>query len=135
MPGMTASCEFLTLEKKDVIVVPSQAIIREGDKAFVRIKSKNPLKPDRREVKLGESGNEGTEILSGLEVGVEVVTAEIDLKKLREIQTKMEQAQQGGGLAGGNRGGPSGSRASGGGSGAGGGGGSRGGGGGGGGSR
>jgi HlyD family secretion protein len=135
MPGMTASCEFLTLEKKDVIVVPSQAIIREGDKAFVRIKSKDPLKPERREVKLGESGNEGTEILSGLEVGFEIVTAEIDLKKLREIQTKMEQAQQGGGLAGGNRGGPSGSRASGGGSGAGGGGGSRGGGGGGGGSR
>ncbi|MBN8690579.1 MAG: efflux RND transporter periplasmic adaptor subunit [Armatimonadetes bacterium] len=112
-PGMNATCEFLTLEKKDVIIVPQQAIKREGDKTYVLVKTND--KPKRVDVKIGEQGNEGVEILSGLEVGVEVVTAEINLAQMREIQARMQEVQQGGGLAGGQQGGRTQSRASGGG--------------------
>jgi HlyD family secretion protein len=101
LPGMTATCEFLTLEKKDVLLVPSQAVKHEGDKDYVDVKSSDPKKPSRVEVKVGEVGNEGTEILSGLKEGDEVVTATIDLAALRETQKKMQEAQEGGGLAGG----------------------------------
>jgi len=98
---MTATCEFLTLEKKDVLLIPSQAVIREGEKTYVQVKSSDPKMPARKEIKVGEVGNEGTEVLDGLKEGDEVVTATIDLKALRETQEKMQAAQEGGGLAGG----------------------------------
>lgn len=103
LPGMNATCEFITLEKKDVVIAPSQAITRENGKAFVRIKPKDPKgKPEMREVEVGEFGNDGVEILKGLNTGEEVVIAEINLKELAEIQKRMTEAQQGGGLAGGS---------------------------------
>ncbi|MBX7134455.1 MAG: efflux RND transporter periplasmic adaptor subunit [Fimbriimonadaceae bacterium] len=109
LPGMNATCEFLTLEKKDVLIAPSQAIQRDGDKIYVKVKNPSPTgQPIRREVTIGESGNDGVEILSGLKEGEEVVVAEIDLKAMRETQQKMLEAQQGGGLAGGT--GPGGGR-------------------------
>ncbi len=100
-PGMTATCEFLTLDKQDVLIVPSQAVQREGRDTYVRVKSSDPKKPERRKVTLGEAGNDGFEVLSGLTENDEVVVAEINLKQIREMQQKMAESQQGGGLAGG----------------------------------
>ncbi|MBX3118387.1 MAG: efflux RND transporter periplasmic adaptor subunit [Fimbriimonadaceae bacterium] len=101
MPGMNATCEFITLSKPDILRIPGQALIREDGKTFVRVKGTDPLKPERREVKVGDTGNDGVEILEGLKEGEEVVVAEINLRELREIQERMVEAQQGGGLAGG----------------------------------
>jgi HlyD family secretion protein len=101
LPGMNASVEFLTLTKPNTLIVPGQAISREGGKTIVKVKTKNLLKPEIREVRVGESGNNGVEILEGLREGEEVVTAEIDLKELKETQQRMLEAMQGGGLAGG----------------------------------
>lgn len=103
LPGMNATCEFITLSKPDVLLVPQQAIDREDGKTFVRIKGPDPLRPVRREVEIGEFGNEGAHVISGLSEGDEVVVAEIDLKLMRETQEKMLEAMQGGGggLAGG----------------------------------
>lgn len=101
LPGMTATCEFITLRLPKTLLAPSQAIQREGDKTFVRVKTADPKKPERREVKVGESGNEGVQILEGLKPGEEVVVAEIDLAQMRDVQRRMLEAQQGGGLAGG----------------------------------
>lgn len=101
VPGMNATCEFITLEKKDVLVAPAQAVKNEGGKAVVRVKGTDLLKPITREVEVGESGNDGIEILSGLKEGEEVVVAEINLAELKRIQDQMAEAQQGGGLAGG----------------------------------
>lgn len=105
MPGMTASCEFLTLEKKGVLLVPSQAVKSENGKTIAKLKTADPKKPKSTEIVLGEVGNDGMELLKGLKEGDEVVVAEINLAQLRDQQAKMEAAQQGGGLAGGmNRG-------------------------------
>jgi HlyD family secretion protein len=103
LPGMNATCEFITLEKQGIVIVPNQAVRNEGVKAFVRIKGSDPLKPEIREVQVGETGNQGIEILSGLQEGDEVVVAEINLAELREIQRRMQEAEEGGGLAGGSR--------------------------------
>lgn len=105
LPGMNATCEFITLALEDRLVAPSQAVSHEGDKTYVKVKSNDPLKPIQREVKVGESGIDGIEILSGLEEGEEVVVAEINLAEMRETQRRMTEAMQGGGLAGGPTGG------------------------------
>lgn len=99
-PGMNATCEFLTLNKPNVLIAPQQAIKNEDGKAYVQIKRAGG-KPEKVEVKVGEEGNEGFEILSGVKVGDEVVVAEINLSEMRDIQKRMQEAQQGGGLAGG----------------------------------
>lgn len=101
-PGMNATCEFLTLYKPNVLLVPVQAVERDGDKTFVRIKGEDG-KPKRIEVKLGQSGNDGYEVLSGLKEDQEVVIAEINRAEMREIQQRMQEAQQGGGLTGSGR--------------------------------
>ncbi len=105
LPGMNTTCEFITLERPDVLKVPSQAIQREDGKTYVRIRTSDPAKPERREVQVGETGNDSTEILSGLKEGEEIVIAELNLKELREIDRKMKESEQGGGLAGGGGGG------------------------------
>ncbi|MBL8040721.1 MAG: efflux RND transporter periplasmic adaptor subunit, partial [Chthonomonas sp.] len=100
MPGMTATCEFITFEKSDVLVLPSQALNRKDGETTVKIKDAKGT-PKVVKVKVGETGNDGVELLEGLKAGDEVVVAEIDLDKMRALQKKMEEAQQGGGLAGG----------------------------------
>jgi HlyD family secretion protein len=101
LPGMNATCEFITMQKPNVLIVPSQAIIREDGKTFVRVRGDDPLKPVMKEIKLGDQGNDGVEVVEGLREGEEVVVAELNLRELREIQQRMLDAQQGGGLAGG----------------------------------
>jgi len=98
VPGMNATCEFITLQKSNIITIPNQALQDDGT---VRVKTKDPLKPEIRKVEVGEVGNDAVEIKSGLKVGEEVVTAEIDMVELRAAQKKMQDAEQGGGLVGG----------------------------------
>ncbi|AIE85398.1 efflux RND transporter periplasmic adaptor subunit [Fimbriimonas ginsengisoli] len=98
VPGMNATCEFITLSKKDVLIVPSQALQDDGT---VQLKGPDPKKPISKKVEVGETGNDSIEIKDGLKVGDEVVTAKIDLALLRDTQKKMQEAEQGGGLAGG----------------------------------
>ncbi len=107
MPGMNATCEFITLEIPNSLTVPSQAIHYDGDSTTVKVKVAGAKLPETRKVELGQSGNDDVEIKSGLKAGDEVVTAEIDVAAMRETQKKMQEAQQGGGLAGGSQmGGP-----------------------------
>ena len=114
-PGMNATCEFILLQKENVLIIPSQAVKNEGESTYVLVKSSDPKKPERREVKLGEEGNDGVEVLEGLKEGDEIVIAEIDLASLRDRQERMEAQQQPGGLGSSRSGGPSQSRAGGGG--------------------
>ena len=107
-PGMNATCEFITLDKPDVLIAPAQAVKTTGPgKATVRVKAGDKLPPTEKAIEIGETGNDGVEVISGLKEGEEVVTAEINVAELRDTQKKMQEAQQGGGLAGG---GPQGGR-------------------------
>lgn len=101
VPGMNATCEFVTLNKPNILLAPSQAVKNDGGESYVLLKGADAKKPEKRMVKLGESGNDGVEVLDGLKEGDEVVVAEINLRQLRETQQRMVEAQQGGGLAGG----------------------------------
>ncbi|MCU0317629.1 MAG: efflux RND transporter periplasmic adaptor subunit [Fimbriimonadaceae bacterium] len=114
-PGMNATCEFIQFSIPDALLLPSQALRNDAQGTYVLVKSSDPKKPERRSIEVGRRGNEFVQVVSGLNEGDEVVTAEIDLAALRDRQQRMEQAQQGGGFGSQRQGGPSTSRAPGGG--------------------
>jgi len=81
-PDMYATM-MLSSRVRDEIVVPSTAVIRNGDGAFVFVTTA-PGKYARRSVTLGETRGEDCEILQGLSDGDQVVTAGAEL--LRESE-------------------------------------------------
>ena len=81
-PDMYANMT-LSGQMRNEIVVPSTAVIQDGNGAFVYVKTA-PGKYARRNVTLGETENGSCEILQGLNDGDEVVTAGAEL--LRESE-------------------------------------------------
>lgn len=93
MPGLNAACEFIQMEKPEVLIVPEQAVKREEGKTMIEVMAQ-PNKPVMREVETGESGNGMVEIVSGIEEGDIVVTSKIDQAQIEEQQRRMEEAAQ-----------------------------------------
>jgi HlyD family secretion protein len=91
MPGLNAACEFIVAERRNVLVVPTQAIQRDGDATFVEVMVKKD-QPVRRDIKLGAPGNSVTEVLDGLKEGEEVVVSKIDVAQIEEQERRMEDA-------------------------------------------
>ncbi len=77
--GMTADVDIITAEKKNTLVVPGRAIIREDGKTFVQklLSEKNKEKNIKKvEVKIGIKGSTGkVEILKGLNSGDTLVVS------------------------------------------------------------
>lgn len=93
MPGLNASCEFIQMEKKDVLMVPAQSVKREGKKTMIEVMAE-PKKPIMKEVKVGQMGNGMLEIVSGLSEGDTIVTSKIDKAQIEDQQRRMEEAAQ-----------------------------------------
>jgi len=74
-PEMNATCDFVTVRKKNVLYVPNEAV-KETDKGMVVTVMENGKQVERK-VRIGEVGNDYTEITSGLREGETVVTAVI----------------------------------------------------------
>ena len=90
-PGMFVNCE-IEASPRQVLAVPSEAIIRSGIRQIVFVK-KGPGRYEPRRVESGVESGGFTEIISGLTAGEEVVTSAqflIDSEsKLREATLKM----------------------------------------------
>ena len=70
--GMSVTAKIILQSKKVAIAVPLQALIRKGTLTFVQILDAEN-KPVDREVKVGVTGSQLVEILSGIKAGEEVV--------------------------------------------------------------
>ena len=70
-PGMTASCDFVVMEAKDVLCLPNRAVQRERGESGVLVQRGAELA--RIPVEIGVVGDECTEIRDGLKEGDEVV--------------------------------------------------------------
>ncbi|PIR94694.1 hypothetical protein COT95_02825 [Candidatus Falkowbacteria bacterium CG10_big_fil_rev_8_21_14_0_10_37_6] len=71
-PGMTANATILTDEKQEVLVIPFRAVkSRNGDK-YVEVLANGTV--TEKTVTLGLRGDEGIEIISGLQAGDVVIT-------------------------------------------------------------
>lgn len=104
-PGLNATCEFIVLSKPNVLVLPAQALERGKEGSTVLVKVAGSEQPVSRAVEVGTEGNNGLEIIKGLEAGDEVVVGKVDVAQMKEIQKRMLEAKEGGGLAGGQMGG------------------------------
>lgn len=81
-PAMYANMS-LTTSTRDEIVVPSTAVIRNGDETFVFVET-SPGRYDRRNITLGGSETGSDEVTQGLSDGETVVTTGAEL--LREAE-------------------------------------------------
>ena len=72
-PEMNASCDFVTARRKNVLCVPNEAI-KETDKGMIVTVLENGKQVERK-VRVGETGNDYSEIVSGLREGETVITA------------------------------------------------------------
>ncbi|MFC1905602.1 efflux RND transporter periplasmic adaptor subunit [Chloroflexota bacterium] len=73
--GFTATVKILIIENKDVVLVPNRAIISEGRTNFVDVVKEDST--ERRQVMLGLSNGQFTEITKGLTEGEMVLIQQI----------------------------------------------------------
>ncbi len=71
LPGMKAKATLIGEELRDVVLAPSKAVAASGDKRTVTVSKDG--KKSAREVKVGRTDGEMTEIRSGLEPGEQIV--------------------------------------------------------------
>lgn len=84
-PGMTANVTILTGEAKEALIIPTRAVREREGKRYVRVLKQGQT--EEREVRLGLRGDEGRmEILSGVEVGEEVVVGELTADEYKKLQ-------------------------------------------------
>lgn len=92
-PGMFADVRIQTRPKKDVTVIPNEAIIRTGERNIVFVaKEEGTFEP--REVTLGMEGgrrNNEIEVLEGLKPGEEIVTS---AQFLFDSESRLQEAIQ-----------------------------------------
>lgn len=74
-PGMTVDASIITERKDGVVLVPNVAVQTQGGQTFVEIMQNDV--PQLVPVEVGLSNELATEIISGLESGVQVVTARL----------------------------------------------------------
>jgi Cu(I)/Ag(I) efflux system membrane fusion protein/cobalt-zinc-cadmium efflux system membrane fusion protein len=90
--GMWANVEFQTALARDVVLVPSQSVLRTGERNVVVV-ALGDGRFEPRDVQLGAEGDGRVTVRSGLEAGTEVVTSAqflIDSESnLREAVQKM----------------------------------------------
>ena len=79
IPGSQVNVEIILAQQTDVIVVSLAALQRSQGMTFVWIKDARGL-AQKREVVLGLEGLASVEIVSGLEVGDEVILPDVDLE-------------------------------------------------------
>lgn len=72
-PGMTANVTIYTAKKEDILFAPARAIKSRDGERYVEVLN-NLNQPEKRTVTLGLKGDDGIEILSGLEAGEKVIT-------------------------------------------------------------
>jgi multidrug efflux pump subunit AcrA (membrane-fusion protein) len=70
--GMSATAKIILQSKKASIAVPLQALLKKGTGTFVQVLDANKTPVDK-EVKVGVTGSQFVEILSGINPGDEVV--------------------------------------------------------------
>lgn len=72
--GMTANVTFLISSKKNVLLIPVEAIRNERGRSFALVKKSQESNPTEVTLELGESDGRRTEVLSGLQEGDRVLS-------------------------------------------------------------
>ena len=77
-PNMSVSAKIITQVKQDVIAVPNSALKTQGNTTYVQVLNSSTQLPENRTIEIGATNNTNTEIVSGVNVGDNVITQTID---------------------------------------------------------
>lgn len=77
-PGMSVSAKIITDVKQGVITVPNSALKVQKNKTYVEVLNQKTKLPEKRIIEIGIANNTDTEIISGINVGDEVITQTVD---------------------------------------------------------
>jgi RND family efflux transporter MFP subunit len=77
-PAMSVSTDIITGVKQDVLVVPNSAVKSQNGGSYVLVMKSGQTTPTQVSVEVGLSNNTDTEIISGVNVGDNVVTQTIN---------------------------------------------------------
>jgi HlyD family secretion protein len=105
--GMTATADLLVQDKRGVVLLPIEALNRQGGKRVVALKKADGTIDEAHEVKTGISNSSYIEIIEGLQEGDQVIVrGRSSTQNLTSEQIQqMRQQFQGGGLGGATPGG------------------------------
>jgi multidrug resistance efflux pump len=92
-PGMSTKVEILVNKIEDCLYVPVQAVSPDGDKQVCYVGGS--LKPDRREVQLGEFNDEFIEVKGGLNEGDRVLLSPPDGVETDQARQDHKPAEKG----------------------------------------
>jgi RND family efflux transporter MFP subunit len=73
VPGTVARVQVLVFSSADALVIPTPALVAEGNNDFVWVVDKNRI-TTKRKITIGWQGDESVEIVAGVNVGDRVVT-------------------------------------------------------------
>jgi len=91
-PGLTASIEVLVERRDNVLQIPVQAVITVGTKQFSFVVSGNSV--GRKDITIGQTNERMIEVVSGMEVGDQVVMNPRSHFKKEIDELEAEQASQ-----------------------------------------
>lgn len=91
-PGMTANITIFIDEKKDVLLMPIEAVFEQGGEAMVEVLTDKG--PKAVPVKLGLVNDEVAEVLSGLDEGQAIITGS-SLDRLDRARNEAENKEEG----------------------------------------
>jgi RND family efflux transporter MFP subunit len=75
--GLTATAEISIDSREDVLLIPSQAIIKTSQGTFTDVViDEETMQTERREITIGLSGYQFSEVISGIEAGEKVIAVE-----------------------------------------------------------
>lgn len=77
-PGMSVSAKIISDVKQGVIMVPNSALKMKGNTTYVEVLNSTTKLPEQRTIEIGSANNTDTEIMSGINVGDDVITRTID---------------------------------------------------------
>lgn len=96
IPGMNATCEIITQDKKDALRLFYSAIGKEKEKYFVFVKEKGKVK--KKFIKMGIQGKDYVEILEGISEGDTVITGPqrilLTLRDNQEVKVKIKKENE-----------------------------------------
>ncbi|MCM8800350.1 MAG: efflux RND transporter periplasmic adaptor subunit, partial [Candidatus Omnitrophica bacterium] len=64
--GMNANIDFIEQEKGNILLLPKEAVYKEGQEDYVLIKTDSHKNPIKKRVILGISDDKNVEVISGL---------------------------------------------------------------------
>jgi len=70
--GMNVSVDFMVQDKKDILVIPVDAVYKNGE-SFVYLKQSNGKEPVKARVELGISDDKNVEVISGVNQNDQIV--------------------------------------------------------------